>query len=125
MDKLEVSVNKGRTYFVLPKHIREKHKLEPIMVGKMSYENNQIIMRDFGKTVEMKLDLEEETLMLVRKFMAEEGYGSIDETICNVVNRAFVNSKEHIVYLYPEGFFESKCDLIGDYEKMKVQKRKV
>lgn len=92
------------------------------MTAKMKAENGQIRIFDFQKTVKIKLDLDKKTIARVKKIMKMKGYGSIDETVCNVVDKAFAreNKKERemaIVYVYPTGFLESKFVLIDDYEK--------
>ncbi len=97
--------------------------LFPFMIGHMSITGKkEITLSHFEKPVDVKMDLDKKTLLLLREVMKKEGYGSIDETISNVIHKVWckkTNSKDnyHIAYIYPEGFLESGIDLIHDYKK--------
>jgi predicted aspartyl protease len=113
---------RGAFYLNLDKEIMEKMNLRPFMAAKMKAENGCITISDFEKTVKMKIDISKKTLVLLKKAMKEEGFGSLDETISNLINWYSVKltgktTDYHITYLYPEGFLHSKYDSIDDYEK--------
>ena len=113
---------RGVFYLDIPAEIMEKMKLKPFMAAKMRAENGRITISDFEKTVKMKIDISSKTRSLLKKAMKEGGFGSLDETISNLINWYSAKLTGKIVgysttYLYPEGFLRSKYDLIDYYEK--------
>ena len=110
----------GAFYIGIPSEIIQKMNLAPFMAGKMKAEKNSIRIFGFEKTVKIKVNIDEKTIALAKKIMRMEGYGSLDETISNVVHEfACENSKgkTKIVYIYPEEYLKSKHVLISDFEK--------
>ncbi|AJF60285.1 MAG: hypothetical protein QT03_C0001G0797 [archaeon GW2011_AR10] len=109
-------------YFDIPSQIMNSMELKPFVACKMKAEKKQITLFDFQKTFKIKLDLDRKTINIAKIIMKEEGYGSLDETISNVIKWYFAKLKGkkidyHTVYIYPEGFLDSKYILIDDYEK--------
>src|SRR3989344_5668437 len=127
MERFESTVMKtkrGAYYFDIPQKIMKEFNLRPFMAGRMRAGKKGLIISDFEKTVKIKADLKKKDIEMIRKIMKEEGYGSIDETISNVLHRIFEPKKEDsVVYIYPEGFLNSKFTLINDYQKY-VKKKK-
>lgn len=125
----------GVFYVDIPEQIMMSINLKPFMAGKMKIEEGTIRLYDFQKTRKIRVNLKEETLAILRRIMKFEGYGSLDETISNIVERHYAKMKgkrleEHTVYIYPVGFLNSGFDLISDYEKamrmmVKGKKKKI
>ena len=92
------------------------------MSAKVIPKKDGFILRDFEKTVKLRIKLEKKHLKVLKTVMRKEGYGSIDETFNNVIG-GFLGIKGQSIYIYPEGFIESGFDLIEKYEK--ATKRKV
>jgi hypothetical protein len=125
-----VKVVHGKYFLPISKSVSKEFNLIPFMAGKLEATGKkQLVLSDFQPLVKLKLDLDEKTLSTAREIMQIEGYGSLDETFSAVIHRFWVkkmNLKEehHIVYLYPEGFLQSKMELIDDYEKMMKKRAK-
>lgn len=120
---------KGVYYFDIPRQVMKMMKLKPFMACKMKAEKKKIILFDFQKTVKIKLDLDRKTINIAKMIMKKEGYGSLDETISNVIKEWFdkiegKKTEATTVYIYPFGFLESKYILIGDYEKARKKVKK-
>jgi hypothetical protein len=110
----------GALYVDIPKEIMKSMKLKQFMAGRMRAEKAGIKIFGFEKTVKIKIDIDEKTLAIAKKIMLLEGYGSLDETISNVIHEVFEKEKKDktkIVYLYPEEYLKSKFLLIADFEK--------
>lgn len=113
---------KGIYYFDIPNSVMEKMKLKPFMACKMRAEKKQIKIFGFEKTVKIKVDLSRKTIKILKEIMKLEGYGSLDETVSNLVKEHSAKLKRektdyYTVYIYPKGFLDSKYILIDDYEK--------
>lgn len=91
------------------------------MCAKILPKKDGFVLKEFSKTVKIKVNFKKKDLDSIRGIMRKEGYASIDETIDNVVS-SFAGIKGQSVYVYPEGFIESGYDLIADYEKSKKTK---
>jgi hypothetical protein len=114
-----VKKNKNNLYIDIPKKIIKKMKLKPFMSAKIKATKKQIKIHDFKKTAKIKLNLDENTIKLAKKIMKIEGYGSLDETICNTITEFITKKKEtQIVYLYPKEFLQGNFNLIDEYEKI-------
>ncbi len=109
---------KGVFFIDIPEKIMKDLKLEPFMAGKIEADKKVIRLFGFKKTVKIKLDLSKKTLSDLKRIMKLEGYGSIDETFSNLVDK-FVGKEKWLqtVYIYSEEFLKSKFILIDDYEK--------
>ncbi|MCR4336061.1 MAG: hypothetical protein NUV57_06035 [archaeon] len=133
LDGFESTVKKsmnGALYFNIPKKIMNGMKLKPFIAGTIKSDKKGIRVSGFEKTVKIKLDLTKKDIAHAKQIMKEEGYGSIDETFCNIIHR-FIEKKKirhskktHVVYVYPEGFLNSKFILINEYKKIQRKNKK-
>lgn len=113
---------RGTFYFDIPDQIMKSMELKPFMACKMKAEKKQITLFDFQKTVKIKIELNRKTIKILKEIMRLEGYGSLDETISNALEKWFdkiegKKTETQTVYIYPESFLDSKYILIDDYEK--------
>ncbi len=112
----------GALYFDIPGEIMKSMNIKPFMAGKMKIEDRMIRIYDFKKTKKIRINLEKKTIATLRRIMKLEGYGSLDETIANIIEKSYakmrgVEIEHHTAYIYPEGFMSSRFELINDYEK--------
>ena len=119
----------GTLYVDIPGEIMAAMGLRPFMAGRLKFENGIVRLYDFQKTKKIKINLEKAAIARLGRIMKLEGYGSLDETISNIVEKVFgsqegKNAEGHIVYIYPAGFLNGKFDLINDYEKSMKRRRK-
>jgi hypothetical protein len=122
IDKLKCS-KESACYFTIPKKIMREMKIKPFMTAHMKAKKDKIIIEKFSKTVEIKIELDKQTIKIIKKIMKLEGYASMDETICNAIHNLIKkNPKEKIIFIYPEDYFEKKYSLIDDYKKAKKTK---
>ena len=114
----------NKLFITLPKKIMALYKLKPVMCAKIIPVKEGFVLKDFSKIVKIRVDLKKIDLKMIRVLMQKEGYGSIDETMNNVVS-SFVGIKEQSVYIYPKGFIQSGCELIEEYEKLKKERKEL
>jgi len=110
----------GALYFGVPNKISKELNLEPFMAGRIEAKKGGVKFFGFGKTVKLKINIGNKTILIAKKIMKHEGFGSLDETISNVLEAFFDKNrkgKTAIAYVYPEGFLQGKYWLIDDYEK--------
>jgi len=115
----------GALYVDIPSEIIKKMNLKPFMCAKIKAHKKKIIISNFEKTVKIKVDLDKKTIDIAKRAMKEEGYGSLDETFCNIINWFITKKKAQIVYLYPEGHLEGGYVLIDDYEKSRKRDERI
>lgn len=115
----------GIFYLNIPNPILKQMNLKPFMAGTMKAEKNGIKIFDFQKTKKIKIDISKKTLVMLKRIMRLEGFGSLDETISNIIHKFLGKEKTTTVYLYPLEFLHGKYWLIDDYEKhIKKSKKK-
>ena len=114
----------GQLYVDIPTELIKKMNLKPFMAGKISVKNNSIVLSDFQKTVKIKVDLDKKTIEMAKQVMKEEGYGSLDETISNIVSWFATKRKAHVVYFYPEQYLRKGYFLIDDFENWLKNEKK-